>query len=146
MSAHETPLSTGEAQLGNLGRRKWVVGSIAMLGLLAVDSVFATHPERAEEVRFDEWLHLFCADFVGNAASLARLGSIYLASHPEECDRNQLARLLSIDKMTSVGLSLRDSIKRDWGAHNVIVVSGWVLARTEARVCAALHLMSDPTI
>ncbi len=35
---------------------------------------------------------------------------------------------------------LRSGIARDWSAHRVVVVDGWLLARTEARLCALLHL------
>jgi hypothetical protein len=29
---------------------------------------------------------------------------------------------------------------RDWADHQIAVVDGWLLARTEARICALLHL------
>jgi hypothetical protein len=40
-----------------------------------------------------------------------------------------------------VRLSLTIGVARDWAEHNVTVVEGWVLSRTEARICAVLHLM-----
>jgi hypothetical protein len=32
------------------------------------------------------------------------------------------------------------ALDRDWSNHDVAVVDGWILARTEARLCAVLHL------
>jgi len=34
-----------------------------------------------------------------------------------------------------------ESIGRDWRTHDLALLDGWVLARTEARVCALLHLI-----
>jgi len=33
-----------------------------------------------------------------------------------------------------------ESVARDWREHEVELLEGWLLARTEARVCALLHL------
>jgi hypothetical protein len=32
-----------------------------------------------------------------------------------------------------------NAVSRDWSDNHVVVVDGWLLARTEARLCAFLH-------
>jgi hypothetical protein len=79
----------------------------------------------------------------GDAAALRELGARYLAEHPQERDRSRLVRLLGEDRRFSIRSALIERIARDWRAHDVTAAGGWVLARTEARLCALLHLMDS---
>jgi hypothetical protein len=36
---------------------------------------------------------------------------------------------------------LIERIAQNWSMHDVTQVEGWVLSRTEARICAAVHLL-----
>jgi hypothetical protein len=40
----------------------------------------------------------------------------------------------------SIPSRLLRAVARDWSNNYVVVVDGWLLARTEARLCAFLHL------
>jgi hypothetical protein len=40
----------------------------------------------------------------------------------------------------SIPSRLLRAVARDWSSNYVVVVDGWLLARTEARFCAFLHL------
>jgi hypothetical protein len=53
-----------------------------------------------------------------------------------------LSRLILRDSADPVETALVANIARDWSGHDVTQVEGWVLSRTEARVCAFLHLMA----
>jgi hypothetical protein len=86
-------------------------------------------------------LRNFGASAIGDAASLRRLGALYLARHPPERDLTHLTRvLLGAHAMPEMS-ALFESVARDWRSHDVALLDGWLLARTEARVCALLHLM-----
>lgn len=101
---------------------------------------------RAEEINLEVWLRHFSAGYAGDGAALSRLGAIYLASNPQERNRERLSRLLSMDGTSSVASRLIEHIARDWSEHDVTMVDGWLLARTEARICAALHLMDGAPV
>jgi len=73
---------------------------------------------------------------IGGRAALARQGALYLAAHPHEHDAHRLRALLAPDTQRPVRESLLASIERDWRNHDVLTLDGWVLARSEARICA----------
>ncbi len=79
---------------------------------------------------------------MGDGAQLRRLGEIYLARHPQERDMPHLLRsLIGAHVRRRRPNSLFESIGRDWTTHDVALLDGWLLARTEARVCALLHMI-----
>jgi len=100
----------------------------------------------AEEISLEVWLRHFSADYAGDSAALSRLGAIYLVSNPQERSRERLSRLLPMAGTSSVGSRLIEHIARDWSEHDVTTVDGWLLARAEARICAALHLMDGAPV
>jgi hypothetical protein len=89
----------------------------------------------------EDWLSQMAVDSPNDLFVLGQLGETYLAMHPDEADREQLSRLLVPDGWT-IGSrpGLISNVERDWISHNVAVVNGWVLARTEARLCAMIFL------
>ncbi|MCB0352837.1 MAG: hypothetical protein KDD64_04905 [Bdellovibrionales bacterium] len=73
---------------------------------------------------------------------LSLLGEKYLSLYPEERERNLKAVLLSeaptnIPNMTSY---LQDRLAQDFRTREIAQVSRWELSRTEARICALVHL------
>jgi len=79
-------------------------------------------------------------DALGGRAALARQGATYLAAHPLERDPGLLLRLLVTDGAVPLPAALLAAIARDWRQHDVVVLDGWLLARSEARICALAYL------
>jgi hypothetical protein len=65
---------------------------------------------------------------------------MYLVAHPEERSRQLLSRLVIDGGDGAIPSRLLRALARDWSNHQVAVVDGWLLARTEARLCAVLYL------
>jgi len=72
----------------------------------------------------------------------ARLGRSYLAARPFEADRAALARALGTVGASAPTIASRLDLqrRRDFARGEIVVVEGWVLARSEARACALLAL------
>lgn len=124
-----------------MGRRNCLRGLVGALLALSLELPLGARQSAPRITELASWLRLFDADILGNRAMLGRLGAAYLASHPHERNFPQLSRWLAAAGPTPVELHLMESIARDWAEHRIAVVEGWVLAQTEARLCAALHLM-----
>jgi hypothetical protein len=112
--------------------------------LLTVWSVSLDRGQPWPRADLEHWLRSVGAHAIGGGALLRRLGAAYLAGHPDERDSAQLTRLLSGARARLEVSSLSQSVARDWRAHEVALLDGWLLARTEARVCALLHLSQVP--
>jgi len=54
-----------------------------------------------------------------------------------------LTRLLAPESGAPLRESLLAAIARDWRRHDVLAVDGWLLSRSEARICA-LAFLSAP--
>jgi len=72
-----------------------------------------------------------------------RVGREYLAQAPDDADPDRLAEILFGDPRTAAAMSsaaLRAHVARrrarDFETGDTVIVDGWVLARTEARLCA----------
>jgi hypothetical protein len=87
-----------------------------------------------------EWLRAGGAGILADPVALRRLGALYLDAHPAERSRARLSQLLIGAELGTIPARLRRAVARDWSGHHIAVVDGWLLARTEARLCAALHL------
>lgn len=81
-----------------------------------------------------------------HADSAARLGQRYLDDTPQEADATRLIAL--IGTVPAVGESdaalrarLQARIRQDFIDGDTVAVDGWLLSRTEARLCALVHLM-----
>lgn len=80
--------------------------------------------------------------------SASHIGREYLRLVPAEADASWLASVLSIglptDAMTDLAF-LRNSLefrqRADFDAGDVVNVDGWILSRTEARLCAISALL-----
>jgi hypothetical protein len=89
----------------------------------------------------------------GAAASLVRsirarasariIGAAYLATHPDEADAAILCRAIAADLATAaprdqaeLDRALANRVRADFLQRRTVKVDGWVLSRTEARLCA----------
>jgi hypothetical protein len=126
--------------MGAVGRRDLMVALIGLCaGVLACASG-GPGETRSNSGALGDWLRNGGAGFFPDLTTLRRLGAIYLAAHAEERSRALLSQLLIGGDDGTIRSRLLRAIARDWSANNVAVVDGWLLARTEARLCAVLHL------
>jgi hypothetical protein len=141
MQAAPSPLLVPEKAACDLGRRKYLRSITGFFGALLL--IPARASRGGSRTPLESWLQTHT---LGDNSVLKRLGAAYLAAHPEERDRVHLSDLLAGDGTTSPRLRLVQAIARDWADHCVCLVDGWVLSRSESRLCAALHLMDGPRI
>ncbi len=136
----QSPSKCGHAMTAahTIDRRSCLRVLIGLLGVLSLGPGRDSLPT----AKLDSWLKRIDPARLGDRVALSRLGAIYLASHPEEQGSERLSRLLLRDSADPVEIGLIESIARDWLKHDVTQVEGWVLSRTEARICAAVHLMA----
>lgn len=83
-------------------------------------------------------------------AAAARLGRIYLETHPAEGDRNTLVGLIE-EAMTpqtgdgadpaAMAAALQEAVREDYARDVVVPVDGWLLSVTEARLYALLAVL-----
>jgi hypothetical protein len=80
-----------------------------------------------------------------NSRLAAILGRAYRAAYPAEADADTLTSLLCRDlglseapapRRQQLLATLDARIRAQFGAGETVVIHGWVLARTEARLCA----------
>jgi hypothetical protein len=78
----------------------------------------------------------------GDAAPLRRLGIAYLRDHRGEGDPRWLGAQLfgASQERPALARRLAERRARDLAADDIVVVEGWLLARSEARFCALLAL------
>lgn len=86
---------------------------------------------------------------VGRRESAERVGRRYLAMLPADADRSQLLKTSpALDRALRAARRnpevaarlLRQGIDDDFRRANTVVVDGWVLALTEAHLCAIIAL------
>lgn len=88
---------------------------------------------------------------------MKRIGLKYQEQFPLESNEKTLYELLlepkfnrveskgssiSFESISSTELSLKNSIKDDYLANNLIIIDGWILSRTEARQCALYEIIN----
>jgi hypothetical protein len=122
-------------------RRSCVRLFISLLGVLSLGRSLGPLEDSLPAADLESWLKQFGPSRLGDPMALSQLGAVYLASHPGEQEPERLSRLILRDSADPVEFVLIESIARDWLKHDVTQVEGWVLSRTEARICAVLHLM-----
>jgi hypothetical protein len=79
------------------------------------------------------------AELFDDFGAARAVGREYLQQRPEEAGKETLLELLSLrddlDPMV-VRERMRAEVRRDYDHARVVLVSGWYLSRTEARLCA----------
>jgi len=133
-----------------ISRRKLLLTMVMAVALPAVLKLRNHHSiERSLQSTtgpIDHVLQLFTA-----TASAVVLGRLYLNRYPDEDSLDALASHLplqtrnegSADHGTELGAlhdQVRSQIRRDFESGNCVRIDGWVLSRTEARVCALATL------
>jgi hypothetical protein len=87
------------------------------------------------------------------AQSAKRIGLAYLRIHPEEASEVRLTTavpdlpiltraLNAAPDLASVFCILDDVVRADFAAGEIVKCDGWILAKSEARVCALLTLQA----
>ena len=74
----------------------------------------------------------------------ARVGERYLQLHSAEADLDTLAQLL-LDRIPNAGRDdlpreLSRAVQEDFARGDLMNLDGWLLSRTEVRLCAVVHL------
>jgi len=95
---------------------------------------------RVKSLALGDWVRDCGTGLFADLTALRRLGAIYLAAHPEERSHTLLSRLLIAANDCTIPSQLLSAVARDWSSNHVVLVDGWLLARSEARLCALLHL------
>ena len=125
---------------GGIDRRRFVKGAalgLAAPGLLSMLGGCGPSPELAQEL----------SGFYSDPAAAAAIGAAYLAITPEEEDRDLLLERLAGDSLEewerfarrdpeALRAAVRERHREDFEAGRVVRLHGWVLTRTEARLCA----------
>jgi hypothetical protein len=130
-----------------LARRTFLVGGGATLGSLIAANVFG-QPGFATQSGDHHLLEQLSRE-LGQAAGIAELGSEYLRQFPAEGKRDHLIQTvlqslspsaerieLRSDETPKLTQLLLKKVAHDFEVSNTVVLSGWVLSRTEARVIA----------
>jgi hypothetical protein len=81
---------------------------------------------------------------IGDQATAAHIGRIYLGERPGDA----WLRSPSVVSLVKAALKgdaiparcLGQAVQQDFDLGNTVVIGGWVLSRTEARICAVLAL------
>jgi hypothetical protein len=79
------------------------------------------------------------AELFDDFGAARAVGREYLDQRPEEAGKETLLELLSLREdldPTIVRERMRAQVRRDYERARVVLVSGWYLSRTEARLCA----------
>lgn len=125
-----------------MGRRDWLLGAAGACLALSVPLAFDVRTSRCHAAGLASWLREVGIGLLGNRATLSDLGRAYLASHAHERDLRRLSQLLLDNNgSTTIQRCLVERIALDWRTHDIVLVKGWVVARSEGRLCAALHLV-----
>ena len=127
--------------VSGLDRRRVMQALAGVFGVMSLVPAFASRAPESAAGALEYWLRHGGAAALGDTAVLGRFGKLSLAVHSAEGDLERLSRLLAGDGEGIIGIRLLEGIARDWREHEVVVVAGWVFARTEARICAVLHLI-----
>lgn len=127
--------------VATLSRREWLYGFVGLCGVLSFNVAHSMANAGFPVTNTENWLLRLVEHLRGDLSALRQQGESYLAAHPDEADREQLLQLLVPSGWATNALpGLVTNVKRDWMSHNVTTVNGWVLARTEARLCALIFL------
>lgn len=102
---------------------------------------YRNRPRRAVEADANRCLLQIFSDLEAPRA----LGRRYLKSYPQESGREQLLETLIDGTAPGDHEALRKRLARrrgqDFRNGNIVIVDGWILARTEAQVCALTTLL-----
>jgi hypothetical protein len=125
----------------DLTRRRLLVGAAALLAAVAAGpSALVPLIERLAAADAAALLRTL----IKHREGAIQLGRSYLSAHPSEANRATLVRQLAgpiapaSAERAAHGVGAR--IREDYAMGHTVVVEGWVLSRTEARLCALVAL------
>jgi hypothetical protein len=131
-------------------RRRQLLAVLALGGAACAGWAGRARAWLAPAARHQQGVALLAA--FSRPESAAAVGRAYLSGHPADADEIRLAadladalRSRGCDPLTAPPARLRaaiaDQIRADFASGQVVSVEGWVLSRSEARLCAlaALH-------
>lgn len=120
-----------------LGRRGLMLGALTT----ALDAVLPPGSPATDSLALERAIGALFSDQC--AARLA--GDHYLRAHAQEADREVLHTLLFGAAPAPTAAALRRGIverrRADFAREDTVLVAGWVLARSEARLCALVSLL-----
>jgi hypothetical protein len=131
---------------GAVGRRDLILALIGLGAGVLTCASGGRSGVRSDSGALGQWLRDYGAGFFADLAAIRRLGAIYLVARPEERSRALLSHLLIAGDDGTIPSRLLSAVARDWSSNHVVVVDGWLLARTEARLCALLHLEENARV
>lgn len=125
-------------------RRCLVAGGAAMLVTPLLAQALAAAPGHDAPDLADQVLALFSTP--GDAGAVGRA---YLARHPAEADRDHLLEAVfgplrprqAGHVPANPGVEIAARIRDDLDRADVVFVKGWMLSRTQARLCAIVSLV-----
>jgi hypothetical protein len=112
-----------------------------LLGLLAAAGIGAVGWRLADESGADSPEGRLAA-VLGDQDAARSVGRRYLATHPGEADEQALLRLLGplgdpdVLAREQLTVRVRRAVRDDFAGGRVVLVDGWYLSETEARLCA----------
>jgi len=112
-----------------------------LLALLAAAGIGAAGWRLADEGGVDSPEGRLAQVF-GDQDAARSVGRRYLAAHPGQADERMLLRLLrplgdpDVLAREQLGVRVRRAVRDDFAEGRVVLVDGWYLSLTEARLCA----------
>lgn len=135
--------------MSRLDRRRFLALAGSVLGLVAVSRrvVLAAPLEagpRATEASDVDGHPRSVETLVSGGEGVRRIGAAYLAATPEERDASALfdailakrPDLARASRPRALRAAFARAVRHDFAVGDVVVLDGWRLARTEARLCA----------
>jgi hypothetical protein len=125
---------------GTISRRRFARGMIAtLIGSLAITLPWLSRPATPGGL----------GALIRHRTSAARIGHRYLATLPAGTDRSGLLAMSpaldrarrAVRRQPEVAVDLlREGIHDDFRRADIVILDGWVLSATEARLCALIAL------
>lgn len=118
------------------------------LGLIPATAL-ARFNSTIEHSQMSDDLALQLADLFNDRENAAAIGREYLQQQPEEADTQLLVqrifghdstKLRSVVELNDLRTIVSGRIKGDYEQESVLAVRGWILSRTELRLCALASL------
>lgn len=127
-------------------RREMLLGATALACLpLSVRFAFAHRALPPEATAPHQHLRSMLMNIFPDPAAPQALGQAYLERYPAEADVRLLMRSFQDDadlpEARDLAQRLGERRSRDFRDGDTVVVEGWVLARSEARLCALTVLL-----
>lgn len=125
----------------SLNRRQFLQISLGLGIACWLGAPTVNHPStRAEQVTGN------LAALLRHQASAQIIGQHYLQRYPHEANADRLFSLITAGLDQSVDVQqvrtqLSQKIRQDFADERVVNLQGWLLARTEARLCALATLV-----